>query len=437
MDDGRHDATPWYAAAAITLLVCAAAIRFASLDHSLFEDEVWVARLLVRGGLRPHTYAVPPLFYGIGRLWTAMRGASDVALREPAAAFGVVLCAIPFLAPLPRLTRFLWSALLAFSSPLIFYSERLKQYTLEASVGTLLVVLYLRAAEGKRASQWVLFFGVAAAGVLTLHTPVFVAAAIGVAALLKPPFGRVRVVIAFGFIGALAAGAYLAYMSPGPETAGLHGDMNVWFTQTGRWVTSPALLLSNTKHWIGQALNLTPWALWVVLALGILWIAIERDVVTVALALVPPVIAAIASTAHVYPYGEVRLMLYCFPTLYLAVSRMLTTFSKRIPAGALLAIPFVVSGVVRDPYATTYMRLPDLRAMFALVARTPATESVYADASYAAPLLYYYPALAGRTRVVTLTAPVGPGWYVQRQAGFKGGGSVVLQEDGVVAVRVP
>src|SRR5688500_3498692 len=174
-------ASLWFGIAAAILLVAAAALRFGALDTTLFEDEVWVARL-VRGDavFAPHTYATPPLFYAVNRAWVMARGRSDVALRQPAALFGVVLCAIPLLAPRPFLVRLLWSALLAFSSPLIFYSARLKQYTLEASAVALLIVLFLHAERDQRRRPWIVFFAVSIAAVMTLFSPVFIVFTLGV-----------------------------------------------------------------------------------------------------------------------------------------------------------------------------------------------------------------------------------------------------------------
>jgi uncharacterized membrane protein len=436
--DEDDDHSLWYAVAAAAVVLLAAAIRFAHLDRSLFEDEVWVAMLFQRGGLQPHTYNVPPLFYAIGRVWVALRGTSDVALREPAAFFGVVLATLPFFAPLPRATRFVWSLLLAFSSPFLFYSQRLKQYTLEAAVVTLLLILFLRAVRDDRRPQWIAFFAAAAVAVLTLHTPVLVVAAMGVAVLVTPERRRWPILLAFAGVGVLSALAYAVWMAPGPETTRLHGNMEVWFAETGRWVASPSSFVSNTTHWLGQAFNLTP--LWWVVAAPLLvaWAVVRRDRVLIALAAVPPLLALAGSIAHVYPYGEVRLMLFCFPALYLAVADALAMAARRRPLLLLLAVPFVFRGVARDPYNSTYMRIADLRSLFATVAASGSGEAVYADPSYAAPLWYYYPALRPRLHPVKVATPAGPGWYVQRPALFRpDGGTLVLRESEVIAVHVP
>src|SRR5436305_11922686 len=89
----------WYITAAAVILTLAASIRIRNASATLFEDEVWVATLFRHGGLAPHTYNIPPLFYAIGRLWTRLFGGSDTAMREPALLFGVALSALPFLSP--------------------------------------------------------------------------------------------------------------------------------------------------------------------------------------------------------------------------------------------------------------------------------------------------------------------------------------------------
>jgi len=435
MQPEREDDGLWYALAAIALLTGAAAIRFAATGRTLFEDEVWVAALIRRGDLHPHTYNIPPLFYAIGRAWASLRGMSDTALREPPAAFGVLLGAIVFWAPLPRMTRFLWSVLLLFSSPLIFYSERLKQYTLEACAGTLLIVLYLRARENDALGPWLLFFTAAGASVLVLHTPVFIVMAIGLAVLLTRGWRRL---LGFVVVGALAATAYFAYMAPGPSTPKLHGEMNAWFAETGRWINSPASLIANTKHWLGQAYNLTPFWWLLVIPLIALWMLTKHDIALITLTVVPPLIAAVASAFRFYPYGEVRLMIFCFPSLFLATADALATAARRVPVLLLAPLPFALIGAIRDPYNATYMGLSDLRTMFATVARSAPTETIYVDPSEAAPLAYYYPELRPRLRIGSLQTTEGAGWYIERGRGFDPrGAGIVIREGNIVAAHVP
>lgn len=427
----------WFIAAVCLLLTVSAALRFRGLADSLFEDEVWVARLLKSGDLRPHTYAIPVGFYLLGRLWAAIAGYSDFALRIPAAVFGVLLCAVPFAAPLPRLTRYFWAALLAFSSPFLYYSARLKQYTVEATLDTLLIVLFLRASESCSRRDWTYFFLTASVAVFLFHSPVFIVAAAGLAALVSRKTRSRTVIVAFIGVGVLAIAAYATYMSPGLETARIHGDMEEWFSRTGRWVASPRDLLSNTLHWTGHALNLARGGLVVTFVLVCNWLNHERRLSILILAVAPPSVAILLSMLHLYPYGEVRLMLFCFPGLYLLIAVAMGHLSRQpiVPVVALAVFSF--QGIARAPYDTTYMRTPDLKDVYAMIATDRAREPIVATPSFATPLLYYYPELGTRTEIRTISSPDRPGWYLQLASDLKKRGSFTLEREGVIATRVP
>lgn len=432
-DDGVASSGPRVAVAAALLLI-AAVLRFRALGTTLFEDEVWVANLLRDGNYAPHTYATPPLFYAAGRLWVALRGMSDAALREPAAIFGVALCAVPLVAPRPWRVRLIWSALFAFSSPLLFYSARLKQYTLEAFAVTTLIVLFLHAWERER---WLPYFAAAIAFVLTLHSPVFIVAASGAVALLMRR--RLALLAGFAVAGAAFALAWLAYMAPGPATPRLHGDMDVFFRETGRWVDSATSLLWNTAHWLGQAFNLVPFWWLIVPALAGWWLWRARDWEIVLLAALPPLAVVIASVARLYPYGEVRLMIFCFPALYLLVAESLEHAARRTALVLLVLVPFAFNGTFRDTYNATYMQVDDLRPLIDTVRRGHrAGEPIYADPSYAAPLDYYVPEARADLRSVIVSAPSARGWYVQQASRFRAPeGLVVARTKHVIAARVP
>ena len=428
----RDDADLWYAIACGVLLAVAAAIRLRSLASTLIEDEVWVAELMRQGGWHAHSWSTPPLFYSIGRGWISLRGVSNAALREPAAIFGVAVCAVPFLAPLPRLSRFSWSALLAFSSPLLFYSARVKQYTLEAFVATLLIVLFLHVQRDDSLIATWAFFVAGAIGVMTLYSPVFVLVPMAILCIRRP-----RILCGFAFLFALFALAYVRWLSPGPESIRLHGDMNAYFTLKGRWITSPASFIAGTMHWSGQAMNLVRFW-WLAVALLVLaWLFRERNVIIPMLALLPPLIVATVSTIHLYPYGEVRLMIFCLPAFYLLVANSLASIAGRVPLLLLLLAPFVLNGVARDPYNDTYMHIDDLRPMYDMIARSHTSgQAIYADPAFAAPLRYEYPSLAADIQSVTEGTVVSPGWHIQRASIVNtGGANIVMRVRDVIAAR--
>ncbi|HXH40007.1 MAG TPA: hypothetical protein VNN08_15355 [Thermoanaerobaculia bacterium] len=428
----RDDADLWYAIAAGVLVAVAAAIRFRVLGTTLFEDEVWVAELVRQGGWHAHSYSTPPLFYAICRGWSALRGVSNAALREPAAIFGVALCAVPFLAPLPRVSRFAWSVLLAFSSPLLFYSARLKQYTIEAFAVTVLIVLFLHTRRNDSRLATVAFFAAGAIAVMTLYSPVFVLVPMAILCVRRP-----HMLMGFGLLFALFGLAYVRWLAPGPESIRLHGDMNAYFAANGRWITSPASFIAGTTHWCGQAMNLVRFWWLAVLLLMVAWLFRERNIVIALLALVPPLSVAAASTIHLYPYGEVRLMIFCLPALYLLVADSIASITRRVPVLLLLLAPFVLNGVARDPYNETYMHVDDLRPMFVMIAHSHTSgEAIYADPSFAASLRYECPAVAADIRSGTERTVTRPGWYIQRIPPFDSSGAkTVLRMGDVIAAR--
>ena len=428
----RDDVGLWYAIACGLLLIVAAAIRFRFLGSTLFEDEVWVAELVRRGDWHPHSYNAPPLFYAIERAWIAIRGVSNTALREPAAFFGVALCAVPFFAAMPRVTRIVWATLLAFSSPLLFYSEHAKQYTLEAFVVTLLIILFLRMTETPSALTTITFFLIAALSVTTLHAPVIVIGAMAVLCLRRP-----RMLAGFVVIIALWVAAYLAWMKPGPETTRLHGDMNQFFAEGGRWVSTPRLFLSDTLHWVGQSLNLVRFWWLVIPLLVLIWLVRERNIVISVLAVLPALAVVAASALHLYPYGEVRLMIFCFPALFLLIAESLTVAARRVPLLLLLVAPFVFNGLARDTYNATYMKIYDLRPMFEVVVRSHVPgEPIYADASFAGPLHYEYPIVGADIHAGMQKTADAPGWYIQRVSTLgTGDRDVVIRIGDVIAMH--
>jgi hypothetical protein len=417
----------WFAVAAGAVLVFAAALRFHGLDVSLFEDEVWVAELVRRGGWHAHSYLTPPLFYALERCWAAIAGTSPAALRVMPAFFGVVTAAVPLFATSERrMTRLIWSALLTASSPLVFYATRIKQYPLEAAVASALILLFLRARKRDTGPVWLAFFAAAILGVTTLYEPIFLLAACGAVCIRRP-----RLVLAFAGVAAVFALAYRGWLSAGPESTILHGDMTAYFAANGRWITSPALLLAGTKHWAGQAMNLVRgW--WLVLAALLIFRLRARRWDLAGLAVIPPLLIAAASAARVYPYGEVRLMIVCFPALYLLVADALADLALRVPAALLLLVPLALA---TTSYNDTYMRIHDLRPLFDFLASNHGTEQIYATPSLAAPLRFHHPEVSSAIIEWNGGPTMNPGWYAGPAADLQGSTRVVIGE--TAAAHIP
>jgi hypothetical protein len=397
----------WYFAACGTVLVAAAIARSFGLDASLFEDEVWVARLVRDGGWRPHAHNTPIAFYVLERGWIAIRGFSDAAMRQLPAFFGVALAALPLaadrLAPglTDRTTRFTWAVLLAASSPLLYYATRVKQYTIEAFVAALLLLLFFGALESRRRA--IAFFATAIVAVMTLVSPFFIVAAAGIT--LFTTRHRTSPLFLAGFAATAVAFniAYFGWLAPGPESARLHGDMDAWFTETGRWMDRPSLIVPATLHWLGQTFNLVPFW-WLVIPL-LIAVSLRRHWRVLVFAALPPLLILLASAAHKYPYSEVRLMTFTFPAIYLAVALALARLRL---ATLVLLIPFVVAA---SAYDRTYMgNDADLHPLFDFVVRSrTANEPIFTTPSLAAPLLYHHPALAPHVRPMPAS---GNGWVI-------------------------
>jgi hypothetical protein len=323
----------WFGVAAGALLVVAAALR-AHLGAALSGDEAAAAELVRRGGAHP-----PLLFYAIERAWSLMRGDAAEILRGPPAFFGVLAAALPFAAlRLERAARFAWSVLLAFSTPLLLDSTRLTPVTLEAAACVLLIVLFLRAQESGRGSHWLLFFAAAAGAVTTLFAPIVVVAAAALLALLLPIAHRGRVIVGFAVVGALFALSWLGWMAAAAPR--------------GRWIDALPSLVESTKQWLGDAFNLVPFwwlivTLFAVVALVVPGLPATRKLTLVAFAVLPPALIALASARHLYPYGDARLMIVCFPGLYLLVASSIAALARPAALALLLlfGVPYVFHGV--------------------------------------------------------------------------------------------
>jgi hypothetical protein len=286
--------------------------------------------------------------------------------------------------------------------------------------------------ESRSALSIFAFFAFSAIIAMSLHSPIFLLVAMALLSVRQP-----RLLGGFALIFVLWGLAYAIWFKPGTETIRVHGDMTLFFAQTGRWISSPSLFVTNTLHWMGESLNLVRFW-WLVLPIVVLiWLARERNVVLLLLAAFPPIEAAVASVLHIYPYGEVRLMIFCFPALFLLIAASLADAARRIPALMLLLAPFLLAGIAGNPYNDTYMHVDDLRPMYEMIVRSHAPgEAIYADPSFAVPLRYEYPAVSGDVHSGVAKTVTKPGWYIQYVPAFStGGASVAMRIGGVVAVR--
>ncbi|MFL6245874.1 MAG: hypothetical protein ACJ74H_07615 [Thermoanaerobaculia bacterium] len=395
----------------LALVLGGALVRLAARRQTFFGDEMWVLEFVAKGEYLPHSIPQPPLFFYSAVAASGICGMGEGCLRAPAEIAAVLLTLMPFV--VWRTTRVLkpagaivWTTILAFSSPLSFYAARAKQYSLEALGCAVVLWLFLRALEDER--RWRTFAVVSAFLVATLHSPIFVLAATALAS------GRKKRAVAIHIgLAALFALAYFGYMRPGSEVTRYFGDLEEYFTADlpAFWDGSPVFAITQTRLWIAQMLNLTR-ALAAILGIAILaWIWRRRDAPLAISTLGPIVLVLLASALRLYPYGEVRLMIFLLPGLSLAFALAIQTFDNLpvIATAAVLLALFVVRGVRDDPYNTTYMHVDDLRRTYERL-RTRPEIPVVVRSFDVRPLRHYVPAVnvlvvPPRATEITVGAP--------------------------------
>lgn len=390
------------------LVVIAAALAFPKLSWTQFGDEIWVTGLLRSGSYGAHENLMPPLSFLFTRLVVAVCGYGDTCLRLPAYLFWIILAALPLALPsnIDRLVSFFWTVLLAFSSPLIFYSARLKQYALEAVISTLLLIFFIRAASDlNRRRPLHVYLGIALVAALTTHAPVFVIAATGATlAAIAVRQGRHR--LAAGVLAAHAglaiafAGAYSGYMRPAGNVRrylALHG-------QSRFFDGSFTFAYEQTRQWVGEMLNVTRGATLVALVCMafVAWRSRRNPHIAgvLLIAVMLPLIALLLSAWRLYPYGEVRLMIFAAPALFLVIAIGLAAIARSHAILLVIALSmmgvFIFRQVAYDPYNSGYMQAFDLRSSYAYVARHHHPGVPFVTRAFdALPLTYYVPATAG------------------------------------------
>jgi predicted membrane-bound mannosyltransferase len=136
----------------LALVLGGAFVRFGERNKTYFGDEIWVLEFAENGRYTPHAVPQPPLFFFSAVAASRLCGMSEACMRMPAQLAALLLTLMPLL--VWRTTRLLqpagvivWTAILAFSSPISFYAARVKQYPLEALGCALVIWLFVRACE--------------------------------------------------------------------------------------------------------------------------------------------------------------------------------------------------------------------------------------------------------------------------------------------------
>jgi len=137
-----------------------------------------------------------------------------------------------------------------------------------------------------------------------------------------------------------------------------------------------------------------------------------------------PVLALVASRFGLYPYGEVRLLLFAIPgALALLAAGVATAIERRQWVGVLVAglfgASFAFQGAVRETYDSTYLHTYDARpAQEALAALWQPGDRIVATPSFLAQLAHYRPELAAAAS--SSEEPRGPDAGALRPVGRRG-----------------
>ncbi len=196
------------------LTVCAAALRFGTLDvQSVWFDESATMILVRRGfaGMLAHlakSESAPPLYYMLVWLWTKIFGAGPIGFRSFSALAGTLTVPVMYLVGRRVSTRVgLWAAALtAFSPAMYYYSQEARCYALLILLCAIAFLLWQRALEERSARRLWLWAGVSALAVLTHYFAAFLF--IPEALLLGWRLGWRRLIAPFAAV--LAVGAALA-----------------------------------------------------------------------------------------------------------------------------------------------------------------------------------------------------------------------------------
>jgi hypothetical protein len=394
---------------AIAVAVAASAIhRWSFAGQTFFMDEIWVVQMVREGRYWPGI-PQPVLFFWSSVASSRLCGFSESCLRLPALISALLLTLVPLLAwrrgVLEAPAAAAWTVLLAFSSPIVFYAARTKQYPTEALGAAVILVAFLGVLAGTTRLRT--YLGICAVLVPLLHSMPFVILGTGLAltwfAARANRRAAMRVFLGHIALGALFVVAYLAYMRPRPATTAYFGDLYDYFRANAEPVFFDGtlrFLMTRTAHWMGHCLNMTPLlAMFSVIAVAA-WIALHRrDAARVAIAIAcitPPAAVLAASVLEVYPYGEVRLMIFTAPALFLLIALAMRDLASRWRTASLVFIGalavFVFREIRMQPYNATYMGTRDLHATYAFISRTlPPGVPILCSGDDAVPLRFYVP----------------------------------------------
>lgn len=385
MDAARRLAAP-------VALAALAFLYLYTLGHpSLWFDEAWEANYYA-GFVDAPWYNRPVLYMGAEKALVRALGPSEFALRLLPCLAGLAAVGVTFVLvrqEAGRAAAWTAAALLAVAPPFLFHAHELKNYTLDALFGALLVLLWMRWRASRTLARLLGFAAAAALSFGLSFTGVFVIAvcAAGEAwAERKTPRRLLPFAATVVGLTVLFAAVYLSFHAGTVAGGGLQEQLRTGFppasaAQFPRWVLRRTLDLlqagtGNTSSVAAAAL--TTAGLWI----------LGRGRTT--LACVLPGLLAVhvaAAVAHLYPYGVDRVSLDLAPFACAASAVALTALlpaqgSARV--GGFLALAGVVWVLFQPsiqgvrPYVRTGWRQEHIRPLVeTLHRRRDGEETIY------------------------------------------------------------
>ncbi len=302
---------------------------------------------LVAGGLS-FVQSAPPGFLAVEKAAVVLVGDDEMALR-----LFPLLCGIAALVLFQRIAARLLApaaalfvlALFALNEPLVYYSTEVKPYSTDVAVATLLVLLYLRFAEGDVSDLRRLGpLAIAGAAAVWLSYPaVFVLVGVGLALMLTVPRAGLRSWLGLAAVGGLWLASFAAvYVLASESISTISRAVFGGSRSEGSWLGQLVDELHEAWGAVvgpGGFPRPTNWLAAAVLAIGIGWTLAYARPNRKALLLAPGLAAFVAALIDKYPAGG-RFWLWLVPfglvVLGLGVSALVRRSGRPLLVAAVL-----------------------------------------------------------------------------------------------------
>jgi Dolichyl-phosphate-mannose-protein mannosyltransferase len=350
----------------VALLALAVVIRRGPLGpRSLWLDDAWPA-LVTRVAWSRITVVglTSPGFSAILKAWTHVVGFSDTHAQQPAFAFGVLGPALVYLTgrrmALRTMPALVAATILLVSRNHVIYSSRVKQYTLDALLSTVIILLAVRLLDHpEQVSRWAALVATAAlatvASSLVLPTVSGAFLAAFYAAWKRPGARRVAI-SAVGTYGLFAIAWWAIALRPRINPA-LRSYWSAFYIRMNlSFPRDLGIALWRLAHGISWAPTLATLIVLVIAAAVVVWRRSELAI----LLLTPLAVAATLSTLHVAPLGAGRTDVNLYPALALLVGVALGELRMKVPVGlavaGVLLVALAATNRAAPPYPSENMR---------------------------------------------------------------------------------